>query len=110
LTWVLRGIAHAIFSIVEESGHGTRVLRTDLWRRFPIPVPPLNEQRAIAAFLDRETARIDELIAGIAISEGASGMMAKMAGLMKEYRSALITAAVTGQIDVSNYDREAACP
>ncbi len=27
-----------------------------------IPVPPLDEQRAIAAYLDRETARIDELI------------------------------------------------
>ncbi len=27
------------------------------------PIPPLDEQRAIAAFLDRETARIDELIA-----------------------------------------------
>lgn len=28
-----------------------------------IPLPPLDEQRAIAAFLDRETAKIDELIA-----------------------------------------------
>lgn len=28
-----------------------------------VPVPPLPEQRAIAAFLDRETARIDELVA-----------------------------------------------
>ncbi len=28
-----------------------------------VPLPPLDEQRAIAAFLDRETARIDELIA-----------------------------------------------
>lgn len=31
--------------------------------KFAIPVPPLDEQRAIAAFLDRETAKIDELIA-----------------------------------------------
>ena len=28
----------------------------------PIPVPPLEEQRAIADYLDRETARIDTLI------------------------------------------------
>lgn len=29
--------------------------------RFPIPLPPLNEQRRIADFLDAETARIDQL-------------------------------------------------
>ena len=31
-------------------------------RRIPIPLPPLEEQRAIADYLDRETARIDTLI------------------------------------------------
>jgi len=35
---------------------------TDLVR-IPIPVPPVVEQQAIAAYLDRETARIDTLIA-----------------------------------------------
>jgi|SRR5579875_3708311 len=68
--------------------------------RFAIPLPPLDEQLAISAFLDRETARIDQLIAGLDVHEIASGIMARMARLLKEYRSALITAAVTGQIDV----------
>ena len=31
-------------------------------RTIPILVPPLEEQRAIADYLDRETARIDTLI------------------------------------------------
>ena len=31
-------------------------------RRLADPVPPLEEQRAIADYLDRETARIDTLI------------------------------------------------
>ena len=55
-----------------------------------IPMPPLPEQRAIADYLDRETARIDELVAKVeeAIER------------LREYRSALITAAVTGRIDV----------
>ncbi len=57
---------------------------------FCIPLPPLSEQRAIAAFLDRETARIDTLIA----------KQQRMIELLKERRSALITAAVTGKIDV----------
>ncbi len=60
----------------------------------PIPVPSRSEQRAIAAFLDRETARIDALVAKVreAIDH------------LKELRTALISAAVTGKIDV----REAA--
>jgi type I restriction enzyme, S subunit len=38
-----------------------RVQQADL-DNLPIPVPPLDEQRAIAGYLDRETARIDTLI------------------------------------------------
>ena len=55
-----------------------------------LPVPPEDEQRAIAAFLDRETARIDLLIEKIR----------KSMDLLREYRTALISAAVTGKIDV----------
>lgn len=55
------------------------------------PVPPLEEQHEIAGFLDRETAKIDNLIA----------KTERMIELSRERRSALITAAVTGQIDVS---------
>ena len=56
----------------------------------PIVVPEKLEQRAIADFLDRETARIDALVEKIRTS----------ISLLREYRSALITAAVTGKIDV----------
>ncbi|MEW6116419.1 MAG: restriction endonuclease subunit S [Nitrospirota bacterium] len=56
-----------------------------------VPVPPLPEQRAIAAFLDCETARIDALIEKVE----------KSIELLREYRTALISAAVTGKIDVS---------
>ena len=31
--------------------------------RLPVPVPPLDEQRRIAAYLDEQTAKIDALIA-----------------------------------------------
>ena len=56
----------------------------------PIPQPPLPEQSAITAFLDRETAKIDTLISK---SE-------KAIELQKEHRTALISASVTGKIDV----------
>ena len=57
-----------------------------------VPVPPLHEQCAIVAFLDEETAKLDKLVAK---AEAAIERL-------KEYRTALITAAVTGKIDVRN--------
>ncbi|MBV0934766.1 restriction endonuclease subunit S, partial [Marinobacterium sp. A346] len=56
----------------------------------PVALPPPEEQAAIAATLDRETARIDTLI----------GKVKQSITLLKERRSAFITAAVTGQIDL----------
>ncbi|NIA10123.1 MAG: hypothetical protein GWP10_10475 [Nitrospiraceae bacterium] len=51
-------------SIVDSSTYGAKMPRAN-WEftgNLPIPVPPEDEQRAIAAFLDRETARINALI------------------------------------------------
>ena len=56
-----------------------------------ITFPPLPEQRAIAAFLDRETARIDELVA----------RMVRLIELLLEKRTALITRAVTRGLDLN---------
>jgi type I restriction enzyme S subunit len=50
-----------------------------------IPVPPPDEQHAIALFLDRETARIDALVA----------KKERLIDLLQEKRAALITRAVT---------------
>ncbi len=54
-----------------------------------VSVPPLPEQRAIAAFLDRETARIDALVA----------KKERLIELLQEKRTALITRAVTRGLD-----------
>ena len=77
----------------DESGGGGSTkgaLTCDQLGNFPIPLPPVPEQRAIADYLDRETARIDTLVAKVheAIIR------------LKELRTALISAAVTGKIDV----------
>ena len=55
--------------------------------------PPLDEQAAIVAFIESETAQIDTLIA----------KAEEMSGLLREHRVALIAAAVTGQIDVRGW-------
>mgnify|MGYP000073644454 CR=1 FL=1 len=59
-------------------------------RRMSVIAPDQDEQAAIVAFLDRETVRIDGLIA----------LTERSIDLLREKRSALITAAVTGEIDV----------
>jgi type I restriction enzyme S subunit len=53
------------------------------------PAPPKSEQRAIADYLDHETARIDALIAA----------KDRVLGLLAEKRLALITSAVTRGLD-----------
>ncbi len=59
-------------------------------KRLEVIVPPWEEQKAIAFYLDQETAKIDRLISRI--QEGIKKL--------KEYSTALISAAVTGKIDV----------
>ena len=55
-----------------------------------VGLPGLREQRSIADFLDSESAHIDSLI----------DKVRDAVALLTEYRTALISAAVTGQIDV----------
>lgn len=58
--------------------------------QLPVLRPPLPEQAAISAYLDAETSKLDALVAK---AEEAIERL-------QEYRTALITAAVTGKIDV----------
>ena len=57
---------------------------------FLIPLPPLKEQLLINKFLEQNTAKIDRMIQKVEIAIEK----------LTEYRAALITAAVTGKIDV----------
>jgi len=59
-------------------------------REFVIALPPLKEQRAIIMFIHTETAKLDALTAEAQ----------RAIDLLHERRGALISAAVTGQIDV----------
>ncbi len=71
------------------SGSAQPKLTSDNLKTVSIPVPPESEQRAIAAFLDRETARIDGLIA----------KKERQIELLQEKRAALISHAVTKGLD-----------
>ena len=70
---------------------GTQLnLNTDTVGSIKIGLPPLPEQAAIAAYLDLETAKLDALV----------GKVEEAVERLQEYRTALITAAVTGKIDL----------
>ncbi len=62
-------------------------------REFIIAIPPLDEQRAIVKYIKTEIANLDTLTA-----EAQRAIK-----LLQERRTALISAAVTGQIDVSSF-------
>ncbi|GCL52716.1 restriction modification system DNA specificity domain protein [Microcystis aeruginosa NIES-3806] len=84
--------------IKSQMSYGTKTntvmnLHLDKIREFIFTFPPLPEQQKIAQFLDRETGKIDNLITKTRTSIDH----------LKEYRTALISAAVTGKIDVREH-------
>ena len=90
LAWVLRGLERETLSRLDEAGHGTKALRMDAWTSMSVPIPPVDEQQAIAAHLEQETEKNERLQAAAE----------RAITLLQERRSALISAAVTGKIDV----------
>lgn len=79
---------------LNEGAYGGTKLQLSLEdiKKLMIPVPGISEQIQIARHLDTSAARIDTLI----------GLSRKSVSLLRERRSALISAAVTGKIDVTN--------
>ena len=91
--WLMYSLrSKVVFSHLEAGALGATIKGINIrdLKRAVIQVPPKREQEQIASFLDIETARIDTLISKIreAIDH------------LKEFRTALISAAVTGKIDV----------
>jgi type I restriction enzyme S subunit len=87
---------------VDASTFGSKMPRAD-WDfigNMSVPVPESARQRAIADYLDRETARLDALVAA----------KERVLGLLAEKRRALITRAVTRGIDVGVPVRNSGIP
>ena len=90
LLYVFRGMGQEFRRLTMGSTHQT-IYMPDVGE-FSTPVPPLAEQRQIVDLIRKELTEIDALVAKIhrAIDH------------LHEYRTALISAAVTGKIDVRN--------
>ncbi|WP_257646268.1 restriction endonuclease subunit S [Ottowia beijingensis] len=86
-------LEQAFIDIVDGSTFGSKMPRAS-WEfvgTMPLPAPPPSEQTAIATFLDRETAKIDALVAE----------QERLIALLKEKRQAVISHAVTKGLDPS---------
>jgi type I restriction enzyme, S subunit len=78
--------AYDVTKVFYSMGGGLRqAMKFDDLKRLPLLLPPKAEQLAIAAFLDRETARIDALVTE----------QRRLMELLKEKRQAVISHAVT---------------
>jgi type I restriction enzyme S subunit len=73
-------------------------LNSEMVRNNVVGIPPSAEQERITDFLVRETSRADALVSKIEAS----------IDMLREYRTALISAAVTGKIDVREEGANAA--
>ncbi|AWP23491.1 restriction endonuclease subunit S [Acidiferrobacter sp. SPIII_3] len=98
LAWMLRGLAPLMLSLTEESAHGTKALRTDQWATQHVPVPPRDEQAALVSQFEEWEQEAIELKAHLE----------EHIARLREYRASLISAAVTGQLDIDNFGRSGA--
>jgi len=92
LNWLFRSARYATgYGLISRGVRiGQAEIDNDSYRVLPVVVPPLAEQSEISAYLSQQTVKIDSLI-----SEAE-----RFVELARERRSALITAAVTVQVDV----------
>ena len=99
-------VAYAYFSYDQSKAlrplyAGLRnTIRKQDFRNIVVPLPPIEEQVAIVAFLDRETAEIDAFIAD----------QEELIGVLAERRAATISHAVTKGLDLSVLMKDSGVP
>ena len=90
LLWYLLSEPFSAFAVLEADRVAMPKINRESLAQLLMAVPPHGEQVVICAHLDSVTRKLDALL----------GRTDASIGLLKERRAALITAAVTGQIDV----------
>ena len=85
-------LSEMFYKVALDGGAKSTVdsLRMPVFMNFRICVPPKREQLEIMDFMDKESLKLDELMSEVSNS----------IEILKEHRTVLISAAVTGKIDV----------
>jgi type I restriction enzyme S subunit len=92
-----RAVRAQIESVLSGSVGLARNIGQSTIRELAVCFPPLDEQRTIVRDLEADAGPTRILV----------GKVVQAIERLREYRSALITSAVTGQIDVREYAKEA---
>lgn len=95
LLWVVLSEHFSALAVLESQRVAMPKINRESLKAVPFALPPLDEQTAIARLLAEETTKLDRLK-----TEAESAIR-----LLQERRTALISAAVTGQIDVRQPSR-----
>ena len=93
LYYVLSSTVFSNFYFLRSFGSTIQHLYQNVFEGFSFPIPPMEEQSKIVAYLERKMGKIDKII-----STGE-----RMVQLLKEYKTSLISQAVTGKIDVRGF-------
>jgi type I restriction enzyme S subunit len=89
LARVLQGHQRQLLNVWSKVGSTVESLESDLVGETVISVPPISQQRTITDYLDRETTRLDALVAA----------KRRLLALLAEKRRALISCAITRGLD-----------
>ena len=92
LRWTLFSAYEFLRSISDDAGGTKGALTCEDVANVRVPVPPMDEQRAIVAHIANETSKLNKLRTSTE----------KTMALLKERRTALVSAAVTGLIDLES--------
>ena len=86
----LRASKNYLVSMIDSAAHGTKKLEARVLENLQVPLPPLGEQRKISDRIASDIKNLDLIRASTV----------RAMELLKERRSVLISAAVTGRVDV----------
>lgn len=90
LFWSLLSEAFSRLAILESQRVAMPKINRETIADIPLAIPPNQEQNQIVEFIQRQTEYVDRTY----------GMIQLQINLLQEYRQSLITAAVTGKIDI----------
>ena len=90
LRWSMLSEQFSALAVLESQRVAMPKINRESLKEVMLSVPPIDEQQSIVAFIDIETAKLDTLTAEAQ----------RAIDLLQERRTALVSAAVTGQIDV----------
>jgi type I restriction enzyme S subunit len=93
LKWIMICPGITAWATLESDRVAMPKINREKLKEIKIPVPTENEQNDIVRFIDKNLSEIDNLVNLVSIN----------VDLLKERRSALISAAITGKIDVREF-------